>query len=326
MNSTLSGAYKQVQFPTMKNFNKSRFNMDPPFFRRKDKVVFVVGPTGTGKSRLAIDLATHFTAEVVNSDKMQVYTGLQIATNKVTDDECRGVPHHLIGVVDPATDFSSDDFRLHASHVVDSVLSRDRLPVIAGGSNSFVDALVNADVDFRSRYDFCFLWVDVALPVLCNFISDRVDRMVKAGLVDEVGAVFDPNDRDYSRGIRRAIGVPELDTYFRCGGGAAALEAAIDEIKENTRVLACRQLKKIRRLHSQWSWSMHRVDATEVFLRRGIDADEIWDELVAGPSVAIVDQFLNRELDLVSATTAVEDITSAVGIPVPAMVAAGLTR
>ncbi|CAN0856466.1 Adenylate isopentenyltransferase 5, chloroplastic [Linum grandiflorum] len=314
----------------MKNYNNSSFTMDhPPFFRRKkDKVVFVVGPTGTGKSRLAIDLATRFPAEVVNSDKMQVYDGLNIATNKVTHDECRGVPHHLLGfLLDPAADFTSDDFRLHASHVVDSVVSRDRLPVVAGGSNSFIDALVNSDVDFRSRYDFCFLWVDVALPVLCSFISDRVDRMVKAGLVDEVGAVFDPKNRDYSKGIRRAIGVPELDGYFRYGGGAAALDAAIEEIKENTCVLACRQLKKIQRLHSQWSWSMHRLDATEVFLRRGIDADDVWEELVAGPSVAIVDQFLHRELDLVSAATAVEDITAAVAaIPVPAMAAAGLIR
>ncbi|CAL1396949.1 unnamed protein product [Linum trigynum] len=298
--------------------------------RKKEKVVFVVGPTGTGKSRLAIDLATRFPAEVVNCDKMQVYEGLEIATNKVTDGECRGVPHHLLGVVpDPLADFTADDFCRHASFLTESILARDRLPIVAGGSNSFVEALVNHDVDFRSRYEFCFLWVDVALPVLYAFISDRVDRMVRAGLVEEVRAVFDPTDRDYTRGIRRAIGVPELDEYFRSGGrNAALLEAAIEQIKENTCILASRQLKKIQRLNSQWNWSMHRVDATEVFLRRSgsAESDEIWEEIVSGPSTAIVDQFLHRELDLVSTAMAVEEIKAAVGIPLPAMAAAGLTR
>ncbi|CAI0559740.1 unnamed protein product [Linum tenue] len=290
------------------------------FRGKKEKVVFVVGPTGTGKSRLAIDLATRFPAEVVNCDKMQVYQGLDVASNKVTDAERRGVPHHLLGVVhDPLADFAAVDFCRRASRVTKSIIARGRLPIVAGGSNSFVEAL----------YDFCFLWVDVALPVLYEFISDRVDRMVDSGLVEEVRAAFDPNDRDYTRGIRRAIGVPELDEYFRSGGRSAALlEAAVEKIKENTCRLACRQLKKIQRLNGQLNWSMHRVDATDVFLRRGTSgADEIWEELVAGPSTAIVDRFLHREENLVSNTTeVVEDHAAAVGIPLPAMAAAaGLT-
>ncbi|CAI0560012.1 unnamed protein product [Linum tenue] len=290
------------------------------FCGKKEKVVFVVGPTGTGKSRLAIDLATRFPAEVVNCDKMQVYKGLDVATNKVTDAERRGVPHHLLGVVhDPLVDFAAADFSRRASRVAKSIIARGHLPIIVGGSNSFVEAL----------YDFCFLWVDVALPVLYEFISDRVDRMVDSGLVEEVRAAFDPNDRDYTCGIRRAIGVPELDEYFRSGGRSAALlEAAVEKIKENTCRLASRQLKKIQRLNGQLNWSMHRVDATEVFLRSGTpEADEIWEELVAGPSAVIVDQFLHREVNSVSKTTeVVEDHAAAVGIPLPAMpAAAGLT-
>jgi len=66
-------------------------------FNRK-KVVFIMGATGTGKSRLSVDLATHFQGEIINSDKMQVYKGLEIVTNKITQTEKQGVRHYLLGI------------------------------------------------------------------------------------------------------------------------------------------------------------------------------------------------------------------------------------
>ncbi|KAG5236079.1 hypothetical protein OIU78_004071 [Salix suchowensis] len=292
-----STTYKQAQPQPRVNFHGG-LSMKP-FSRRKDKVVFVVGPTGTGKSRLAIDLATRFRAEVVNCDKMQVYKGLDIVTNKVTDEECRGVPHHLLGIADPNANFTSDDFKHHASPVVESITIRDRLPIIAGGSNSYIKALANDDPEFRLRYECCFLWVDVSIPVLYSFVSERVDRMVKAGLIDEVREMFDPNNlEDYSQGIKRAIGVPELDHFLRNEASVDAktrrmfLDAAIDKIKENTCMLASRQLQKIRRLYNARNWNMHRIDATPVFKRSGKEVDKLWDKLVAAPSTTIVSQFL----------------------------------
>ncbi|KAJ8766263.1 hypothetical protein K2173_022322 [Erythroxylum novogranatense] len=297
------GVSMATAFKPLVNF-QGGLNMEP-LFPRKDKVVFVVGPTGTGKSRLAIDLATRYPAEVVNCDKMQVYKGLDVVTNKVTPEECRGVKHHLLGIVEPNTDFTSDDFKHRASVVVESIAKRDRLPIIAGGSNSYIEALVNdaEDREFRRRCEFCFLWVDVYLPVLHSFVSERVNRMIDKGLVEEVRNMFVPDETDYSRGIRRAIGVPELDQYLRYELGgytnartrAKLLDSAISKIKENTCILACRQLQKIHRLHGQWKWNMHRIDATEVFLRSGEEADETWDKLVLRPSVMILDQFLSHE-------------------------------
>ncbi|XP_050218830.1 adenylate isopentenyltransferase 5, chloroplastic [Mercurialis annua] len=322
MNLRLStSVHKQMSFP-------KHINMDP-FFRRKDKVVFVVGPTGTGKSRLAIDIATRIPAEVINCDKIQVYKGLDIVTNKVTEEECRGVPHHLLGVVDPNADYTSDDFRHHASDALKLICARDRLPIIAGGSNSFIEALVNEDPEFQSRYECCFLWVDVSLPVLHSFVSDRVDRMLKSGLIDEVKSIFDPTNFDYSRGIKRAIGVPELDQYFRNETSrtrARFLESAIAKIKENTCMLSCRQLQKIHRLRNRWSWNMHRIDATEVFVRNGEEAEEAWERVVARPGNMMIEQFLYDENDHMTTIVPSESVTvmatNGMPISIPAMAAA----
>ncbi|WMV42924.1 hypothetical protein MTR67_036309 [Solanum verrucosum] len=70
--------------------NNNKFN--------KKKVVFIMGATGTGKSRLSIDLATHFRGEIINSDKMQVYKGLKIVTNKITHTEKQGVRYYLLDI------------------------------------------------------------------------------------------------------------------------------------------------------------------------------------------------------------------------------------
>ncbi|PIN03065.1 tRNA delta(2)-isopentenylpyrophosphate transferase [Handroanthus impetiginosus] len=261
----------------------------------KEKVVVVIGATGTGKSRLSIDLATRFPAEIINSDKMQAYRGLDITTNKITDEESCGVPHHLLGIIDPESDFSAASFRAMASVSLQSILSRGRLPIIAGGSNSFIEALI--DANFRSKYDCCFLWVDVAMPVLDSFVSNRVDKMVERGMVDEVRDFFKPN-ADYTKGIRRAIGVPEFDLFFQVESfsdeetRARILAEAIDKIKMNNSKLARRQLEKIHRLRNMKGWKMHRLDATAVFRKRSAEAELAWEELVAGPGAAVVRRFL----------------------------------
>ncbi|KAL0367609.1 UNVERIFIED_CONTAM: Adenylate isopentenyltransferase 5, chloroplastic [Sesamum radiatum] len=243
----------------------------------KDKVVVVLGATGTGKSRLAIDLATRFGAEVINSDKIQVYKGLDIVTNKVSNEECRGVPHHLLGIIDPEVDFTVHDFVHHALLVVDAIVQKNRLPIIAGVLLS---------------------WMDVAIPVLHSYVSKRVDQMVDSGLVEEGKAFFDPRVRDYDYGIRRAIGVPEMDEFFRSEGlvdgetRAKLLKAAINEIKTNTCKLACRQVEKILKMREEFGWHIHRLNATEVFLRRGGDAEDAWERLVLEPSTNIVARFI----------------------------------
>ncbi|GMY16663.1 adenylate isopentenyltransferase 3, chloroplastic-like [Fagus crenata] len=266
----------------------------------KKKVVIIMGSTGTGKSKLSIYLAKRYQAELINSDKMQVYEGLDIVTNKVTEEEQLGVTHHLLGILNPYADFTIEHFCDMVSCAIESIVSRGRLPIIVGGSNTYIEALVDDnDNKFRSKYDCCFLWVDVPMSVLDPFLSKRIDQMIENGMVDELRKMYDPTV-DYSLGIFRSIGVPEFDQYFRNEpsldkeGRATLLQKAIREMKENTYKLACRQLEKIHRLQDIKGWNIHRLDAVEVFQKRGKEADEAWKEFVAGPSVAILDQFLGN--------------------------------
>ncbi|KAL2235550.1 UNVERIFIED_CONTAM: Adenylate isopentenyltransferase 5, chloroplastic [Sesamum indicum] len=143
--------------------------------------------------------------------------------------------------------------------------------------------------------------MDVAIPVLHSYVSKRVDQMVDSGLVEEGKAFFDPKIRDYDYGIRRAIGVPEMDEFFRSEGlvdgetRAKLLKAAIDEIKMNTCKLACRQVEKILRMREEFGWQIYRLNATEVFLRCGGDANDAWEKLVLEPSTNMVARFICKE-------------------------------
>jgi adenylate isopentenyltransferase (cytokinin synthase) len=79
------------------------------------------------------------------------------------------VPHHLLGILNPNADFS--DFCDAASLAVESIIGRDRLPLIVGGSNSYIEALIDDDdYMFRSKYECCFIWMDVSMPVLRSFV------------------------------------------------------------------------------------------------------------------------------------------------------------
>ncbi|OQV16902.1 putative tRNA dimethylallyltransferase, mitochondrial [Hypsibius exemplaris] len=100
-------------------------------------VVVVLGATGTGKSKLAIALARHFNGEIINADSMQ---GLDIVTNKVTADEQSGV-RIMLGVVDPLKRFSVVDFRNRCLPIIDSLRSRQKLPVLVGGTHYYIESV-----------------------------------------------------------------------------------------------------------------------------------------------------------------------------------------
>ncbi|CAL9079421.1 unnamed protein product [Musa textilis] len=109
-----------------------------------------MGATGTGKSKLSIDLSAMFSGEVVNSDKIQVYRGLDITTSKIPVVERSGVPHQLIGELDPATvELSPAAFHSLAGCAAIDITACRRVPVPVGGSNSFIHALLLERYDSR---------------------------------------------------------------------------------------------------------------------------------------------------------------------------------
>ena len=106
------------------------------------KILVISGPTASGKTRLAVELALRHGGEVVSADSMQIYRRMDIGTAKPTPEEMRGVPHHMLDVADPAEDYSVARYVRAASACVDDILSRGRLPIVAGGTGLYIDNLV----------------------------------------------------------------------------------------------------------------------------------------------------------------------------------------
>ena len=111
------------------------------------RVPIIVGPTAVGKTAVALALAEHWPLEVISADSRQVYRKLDIGTAKPTKRERRRVPHHLVDLIDPGERYSAGRFARDAEAAVREVASRDRLPVIVGGTGLYIRAL--ADGLFR---------------------------------------------------------------------------------------------------------------------------------------------------------------------------------
>ena len=110
--------------------------------QKKQKVLVIVGPTSSGKSALAVGLAKKFDGEVISADSRQVYRGLNIGTGKITKREMKGVPHHLLDVASPKRKFSADDYVRYARTAIEDISKRGKLPIVAGGTGFYIDALV----------------------------------------------------------------------------------------------------------------------------------------------------------------------------------------
>lgn len=106
-------------------------------------MVAVAGPTGAGKSELALRLAARFDGEVVNCDSVQVYRGFDIGTAKLAAGDRRGIPHHLIDIAAPEEVFTAGDFTRAARAVLRDISARGRLPVVTGGTGFYLRALIH---------------------------------------------------------------------------------------------------------------------------------------------------------------------------------------
>ena len=168
-------------------------------------LIAILGPTATGKSALGIAIAERFDGEIINCDSTAVYRGFDIGTDKVPGDERRGIPHHLIDIVDPTDEYTAAQFAKDAAAVVNDIHARGKLPVLVGGTGFYYRALTRGlfpgpgkDADLRRRLDRIAELKGV----------EKLHRMV-ARIDPESAARIQPRDR---KRLVRA-----LEVYFQTG-------------------------------------------------------------------------------------------------------------
>ena len=113
----------------------------------KKPLIVLTGPTAVGKTALSIQLARRIGGEIISADSMQVYRHMDIGTAKIRLEEMDGVPHHLIDILEPTEDFNVVRFQALARAAAEDIYSRGKIPIVAGGTGFYIQALLN-DIDF----------------------------------------------------------------------------------------------------------------------------------------------------------------------------------
>lgn len=283
----------------------------------KQKVLVVIGPTAVGKTKLSIELAKRYNGEIISGDSMQVYKTLDIGTAKITKEEMDGVVHHLIDIKEPTEEFSVAEFQKIVREKIDEITKRGKLPIIAGGTGLYINAVLQdyqfaeseKDMELRASleqlsaeiggeqlhqklveldpktaetihpnnkrrviralevyystnqtvseiqskqkeenlYNSLIIGLTMDRELLYSRINQRVDLMMEQGLLEEVKGLFD--QQIYSQAVR-GIGYKEIYDYLE---GKATLEEAVEQVKQNSRRYAKRQLTWFRnKMDVEW--------------------------------------------------------------------------
>lgn len=218
--------------------------------KRKQKVIAVMGPTASGKSALALAVAARFGGEIVSCDSVQIYRGLDIGSAKPSAAEMAAVPHHMIDIKEPEETYSCADFAADAHAVIEEIASRNRLPILCGGTGLYMDRVL-LDTDFSSAGE------DPAYRAeLERLDSDRLHEMLTA--VDpSAAAAIHPHNR------KRVIRALEI---FHSTGETKTAWDARSERKGKSRYDAFRILLTCDR-----EWLYERIDRrVERMLEQGL--------------------------------------------------------
>ena len=154
-------------------------------------IISVVGPTASGKTRLAVDIALKYNGEVVSCDSMQIYKGMDIGTAKPAPQETLGVPHHLIDIIEPDESFSVADYTSLANNVIQEIHSRGKIPIVAGGTGLYFNSLID-NIQFGETH------IDYALRDQLRIVAEEKGGQALIDILDEfdheTAAVLHPNN------------------------------------------------------------------------------------------------------------------------------------
>ena len=160
-----------------------------------DDLIIISGPTSSGKSSIALDIAERLNGEIVSADSMQVYKGMDIGSGKLTKEEMKGIRHHLIDVIEPTEDYNVSKFVEMGRKAIDDILSRGKVPIVVGGTGFYIRSLLytgdtgnpGKDQEYRDQ------------------LRELADREGLAGLYDELSAVDPEASRRIDRNNRARI-------------------------------------------------------------------------------------------------------------------------
>lgn len=181
---------------------------------RKIPVVAVLGPTASGKTSLAVELALRFGGEVVSCDSMQIYKEMSVSTAKPTPEEMRGVPHHMIDLLPVGTDFSVADYIPAAAKAIEQIDARGHKPFLCGGTGQYADALLDG-MRFENRSVSADVRAEMSFFLARNGLDALVKRLAAADpQAPELIDVKNPKRVLRALEITEAEGVP-LAEYRR---------------------------------------------------------------------------------------------------------------
>ena len=113
------------------------------------QIVIICGPTAVGKTAVSIKLAQKLNTEIISSDSMQIYRGMDVGTAKIRKEEMQGIKHHMIDIVEPCNEYSVSDYSMDALKIIEDLFSNDKIPLIVGGTGLYINSLIYK-MDFNS--------------------------------------------------------------------------------------------------------------------------------------------------------------------------------
>ena len=179
-------------------------------------IICLAGPTASGKTALAVELAKELDGEVVSCDSMQVYRRMNIGTAKPTKEEMQGIPHHMIDVASPEEDYSVSRYCAQASPIVEDIVARGKTAIIAGGTGLYMDSLIRGN-------DFA--------PFPSTGVRQRLEAQADAEGLEAMAAwlhAVDPEAAERIQDRKRLLRA--LEVYLETGETISAHNAATRQL------------------------------------------------------------------------------------------------